>query len=363
MFYDVTTQAELSRETRFDPIRDMCILQRKNNIHRQGAVTFSCLGKLQTVDAVLLQRWKGYLRELIQHIPLAEAVQPMVVGLAESGIIPSALLHQILLEKQVPANWICSTRRPAPGLCFSETHSHGPDHVLPLPGRPPESLWFMEDEITTGRTLLHLSLHLCRYLDIRQVRFFAFADSRSSRQKTAFREALAAHDIDFTTHVLFAPDITEKTATAAPDPLRMDREVDAIPVLSGQYVADDQWLLPRSRPALGPRKSITGPLPRNLKGSLLAVGEAVDLGIRIVQANPGLGLRQITLSPWKIDDHHIRNRLAVEEKYYLYNAGTIRPPVYLLFDPIDRAVGETAQHLLKKEGLPVEMLRLPEPEV
>ena len=41
-----------------------------------------------------------------------------------------------------------STRRPAPGLNFFESHSHGPRHCLVLPDKQVDEIWFVEDEIS-----------------------------------------------------------------------------------------------------------------------------------------------------------------------------------------------------------------------
>ena len=89
------------------------------------------------------------------------------------------------------------------------------------------------------------------------------------------------------------------------------------------------------------------------------MGEAVDLGIRVVQANPKMRLHHITLSPWEVDGRHIRSRLRVGPDYYLYNYHRLKPPVYLLNDPIDAWVGQCAARLLAGLKMPVEILRWP----
>ena len=202
-------------------------LRRENNARRRSAMTFSCLGKVAGTSTVTLGHWKSGLRKVYHAACRVRPVtrEPLVVGLAESGIIPSALFHQILREDCPAAGWICSTRRPSAGICFSERHSHAPDHILPHPESRPTELWFVEDEITTGQTLLGLSLDLCRRLDQRRVRYIAFTDVRTPEMKRQFRSILSDSGITFSIHTLFpkAPAVVRPgrenvrlTADAAP---------------------------------------------------------------------------------------------------------------------------------------------------
>mgnify|MGYP002779505971 CR=1 FL=1 len=177
-------------------------LQRDNNSRRQTAVTFSYLGKLKPTGRGELQECKNHLQSLLFQSILQNPVSksPLIVGLTESGIIPSALMHQNAREQGIDAQWLCSTRRPAAGICFSESHSHSPNHILPLPQKQPTELWFVEDEITTGRTVLNLAIHLCSLLSVKYIRFFALADTRSKAQIDQFSSILASHSIYSSTH-------------------------------------------------------------------------------------------------------------------------------------------------------------------
>lgn len=359
-------------------------LKRENNLRRSHAITFSCLGKLGGTDGAGLRRWKSRLGQLLKstldHRPLTSP--PLIIGLAESGIIPSGLFYQILRDMGVPAGWICSTRRPACGIRFTESHSHGPEHILPFPPHRPGELWFVEDEITTGRTLLHLSIRLCRCLRPRRVRYFAFMDTRAPRHHARFRSILKERGIDFSTHVLFRNGLSsgeadldavdEKDSIHFPESTEQTTK-QTIEQTTGQSASraarrevSSDWHLPWLRPALRnqppAKRSHYEPTPSagRITGSLLAVGEAVDLALPLVQANPDLHLRHITLSPWEIDKKHIFNRLDISGRYYLYNAHSLRPPLHLLFDPIDAPVGEEAARLLFQAGLDVRILDVAE---
>jgi hypothetical protein len=254
-----------------------------------------------------------------------------------------------LRENCPAAGWICSTRRPSAGICFSEHHSHAPDHILPHPETRPTELWFVEDEITTGQTLLGLSLNLCRRLDQRRVRYIAFTDVRTPEMKRQFQSILSESGITFSIHTLFpkAPfgiDPGREDIRLTADIAPADRSTASAPS------AESDWHFPDSRPALRRQFHTDIRLPTGLNGSLLAVGEAVDLGVRMIQINPGLQLHHITLSPWEVDEVNIQNRLDIGDAYYLYNLHTLRPPLVILNDPLDESVALAARKHLKALG-------------
>lgn len=332
-------------------------LRRENNARRRSAMTFSCLGKVAGTTTATLDHWKSGLERVFHAAcrirPVTRA--PLVIGLAESGIIPSSLFHQIMRDNCPAPGWICSTRRPSSGICFSERHSHAPDHILPHPETRPTELWFVEDEITTGQTLLGLSLDLCPRLEQHRVRYIAFTDVRTPEMKRQFQSILSDSGIAFSIHTLFpkAPAVIcpgreniRLTAAASTG----DRSMASAPS------AESDWHFPDCRPALRPQSHKDIRLPTGLNGSLLAVGEAVDLGVRMIQTNPALQLHHITLSPWEVDNVNIQNRLDIGEAYYLYNLHTLRPPLYILNDPVDAAVGLAARKHLEAMGFPTRRL-------
>lgn len=340
---------------RFDPAKDVYCLKRENNIHRQNAMTFSCLGKLCSISNSELSKWRTCLRGLIQEsMNESDILQcPLIIGLAESGIVPSAIFHQSLRSEGIRAQWVCSTRRPAFGIRFIESHSHSPDHILPLPSHQPSELWFVEDEITTGRTVLNLALSLCCLTNVSRVRFFAIADIRSIANIVKFQRILDGHGISHSSHtvVRFGPghesqvsDISEK---------KLNNRVS----VSGKK-PDSGWYFPDQRPALFNQLDIAIDLPDNLRGSLLVVGEAIDIGLKLVQMNPGLSFHHVTLSPWEIDGKHIFSRLEIGKDYYLYNYHNLKAPLHILSDPIDTHIGIEVENLLLEKGFHVRRLAL-----
>jgi len=343
------------RPESFCPEKDMYFLKRENNALRREAVSFSCLGKIESTGFSCLLRWKQYLSTLLHQILKNRGISayPLVIGLAESGIIPSALFHQLLRENSFSSRWICSTRRPGSGICFTESHSHGPNHVLPLPERRPTELWFVEDEITTGQTLLRLSLSLCRHLHLHHVRFLAFADKRNAGGQKQFQSILRKEGVKFSIHTL-----AKENTSPFPDTENSICESNPAAEMPDISALHDEkhWIFPEHRPALKERSDIRIPFAENLHGTLLAVGESVDMGMRIVQNNPSLELRHITLSPWEVDKRHIFSRMNIGGKYYLYNYHTLCPPLHVLCDPIDARTGVEALNLLSAKGFPVTFL-------
>lgn len=333
-------------------------LQRENNPRRQTAISFSFLGQLGLTSAPDLLACKKHLLELLLSSACQKPIsgEPLIIGLAESGIIPSALMYQVVREQQISAGWICSTRRRASGIRFMESHSHSPHHILPLPQFPPTELWIVEDEITTGRTILNLALHLSELLQVHCYRFFTIADSRSPAQIAQFESILADRDIQFSTHTLMRlpPDRQNLAQNLRHQNLIINEDL----IVTEPDEIHSQWQLPEQRAARQTQWQIVPDLPNNLEGSLLAIGEAIDLALGMVRGNRKLSFQQITLNPWRVDGINIQHRLDLCNKYYLYNYKQLKSPIYLLYDSHDRAIASAAKKQLSSSGFTVNDLIL-----
>lgn len=261
-------------------------------------------------------------------------------------------MHQNAGEQGINAQWLCSTRRPAAGICFSESHSHSPNHVLPMPQYQPTELWFVEDEITTGRTILNLALRLCPLLNISYIRFFALIDTRLKAQINQFNSILADYGIHASTHTLIQKELQENT------------ELNALSIQEKQKLSintcktERGWHFCDHRPALKAQFDILSELPNNLSSLLLVVGEAIDIGMRLVQINPLLSFQHITLSPWKIDRISIFSKLKICQQYYLYNYNEIETPVYILSDPSDESIELEAKYILSQKGIKAKKMQI-----
>ncbi len=337
-------------------------LQRKNNPKRSSAVTFTWLGKLGAIGRqdiqACTQKLESLLIRSLTKTPVSKT--PLIVGLAESGIVLSSLMHQIALAHEIDAHWICSTRRRGAGMKFVESHSHGPHHVLPLPDCAITEIWFVEDEITTGKTLFQVAVKLCDILKVRKIRVFTLADSRTPLEIARFNLALAYHDIRCLTEAALQifkdsqPDLLDYQQI----PLAFEEDESSV-----SSIASD-WLFPNLRPALKSQSTLSidmsdRPFDYDVnKGCLLVIGEAVDIALGLIQNHPLLSFQQITLSPWKIDNSAISSCLEMGENYYLYNYENLKDPVYILSDPIDRMVEKSVKESLLKIGIKAQELVL-----
>jgi hypothetical protein len=253
-------------------------VRRDANPKREFAVTFSQLGKLNPIFASDVKDLVDCFSVLASDA--SECDSPCILGLAESGIVPSFAMHQACIAQGRRSQWLCTSRRNNGGHGFCEPHSHAPHHYLPTesPSDPIDELWIVEDEITTGNTLANL-LHCIRLARMaRRVRIFTLLDTRSyARQGLPCFENVSVQSVLKTTSDFWNDDSFEMSSDVAP---RQYHE-------KVQYVAGE---------------SITRSLP------FLMTGEVRSL-------------QHITISPWLVDGHHILSRQQLTQGYYLYNAG------------------------------------------
>ncbi len=265
----------------------MMRVRRDSNPRRRHAVTFSHLGKLNSIDASHIHDLMQCFTTLAAEISSCDA--PCIIGLAESGIIPSFAMHRACLAQGRSARWFCTSRTDQGGLCFREPHSHAPRHFLPadLFAKPIAEMWVVEDEITTGRTLLNLldCIHQTRGLDC--VRVFTLLDTRDQPEPDQ-------------------PDRIQQWVARAGFNANMTVSVQSVLRTNPGFWNDNVHPVePRQRDD-EPRQfvageSLAGVLPSLLSGSLPR-------------------LQHVTLSPWMIDGYHVLSRQQMMPGYYLYNA-------------------------------------------
>ncbi|MBF0200463.1 MAG: phosphoribosyltransferase domain-containing protein [Desulfamplus sp.] len=449
-------------------MQDFYHIKRDNNPLREEAFTLSCLGKLFPASSRELTRCGRWLSELLGSIssdidggitnpddPCKVGVEKtggqchvLIVGLTESGIIPAFLMYMEASRrwgdgKGPNPHLVYSTRRAVPGIPFSETHSHGPDHTLPLEGGHCDEIWvkggnfdevwIVEDEITSGNTVLNLMLGLQNHMTIKRIRVFAFADFRDDVQKCEFIRTASGKNIHCSVHIpvirsgpwdlsspgenspyhgenlsfsgenspyhgknlsslssIFDLSFKDNIKDNTVDPcIPMEQlsfkdnikgnTVDhcipmeqlsfkdnikdniVVPSVSMEQLGhiSGSWHMQQRRPALGVK---TGPffdpsrwrVPGEFsRGTLLAVGESVDMAAAIVLANPGLSFQQISLSPWKVDGKNICSRMEIGDKYYFYNYESLNEPVFILYDPVDYEIGMEVMEKLVSRGIDV----------
>ncbi len=344
-------------------MQDFYTLKRENNPHREDACTLSCLGKIHPASSSDFTRYGSWLSELLDDLDLENPSKHeiLIAGLTESGIIPAFLMYLESSKRQMNTHLVYSTRRPISGIAFNEIHSHGPDHVLPLAARHFKEVWIVEDEITSGNTVLNLIFQLHNHMEIERVRVFAFADFRNSEQKTILSSRTAKNNICCTVHI---PAIFQKENNRVNEdtPLVLNDIMNkgAVPDNQGSYIdkfIDNKLYLQTKRPALGVNSgnlldAAFWKIPVEFSGgTLLTVGESVDIAACLVWANESLSFQQISLSPWKVDNKSIFSKMTFADKYYLYNYENLKEPVFILCDPIDKEIEIEVIEKLQAHGI------------
>nr|WP_246293789.1 phosphoribosyltransferase domain-containing protein [Desulfobacter latus] len=368
-------------------------MKRENNPLREDAFTVSCLGKLFPASFSELIRFRHGLSTLLDDIasaPLSLSFQPslpksgcvydkmapfekekiLIVGLTESGIIPAFLMYLESRKRDLKSHLIYSSRRPIAGMAFNEIHSHGPNHVLPLAGSGAvfKEIWIVEDEITSGNTVMNLMGRLRRHMHMERVRIFAFADFRTQDQKAALIFETAKQQIRCSVHIpdFFnghgrVPGTTEheNPGTCKEGAFQIFQE-RFVPKVSPPFRDDADWHgwhLPFSRPALGVMSGhffdpVFRALPSDISGgTILTVGEAVDLAACLAWSNRKIAFQQISLSPWQVDQQTIFSRMTFADRYYLYNYDRLDGPVFILSDPVDRSIEIEVIEKLREHGI------------
>lgn len=350
-------------------LQDFYHLKRDNNPLREDAFTLPCLGKLFPASVHHFLRCRSWMADLMKTALSGSDVSPnesqeriLIIGLTESGIIPAFLMYLETITQYRNTQLIFSTRRPMNGLSFHEVHSHGPNHILPRIDGEFSRIWIVEDEITSGNTLFNIMMQLHRVQGFARYDLFSIADFRTEAQKADLLNRTAEAGICCTVHNSH-PDICMprcRPHAARSNSLYLARQPDLI--ASSDLETEDlasAWHRPDLRPATGPqtRKFLDSShwqIPAAFtRGTLLVMGEAVDMAACLVLANPGLSFQQITLSPWKVDQKAIYERIIFDDCYYLYNPVWMTPPVFLLYDPIDTDMAMTVYKTLSQRGIPV----------
>lgn len=257
-------------------------VKRESNAKRQFGVTFAHLGKLNPIFDLHLRDLICCFGDLIGNA--VSCCHPTVLGLAESGIVPSFAMHRACLELGILSRWCCTTRASSPNCDrFAEPHSHAPHHFVPanLLDKHLEELWIVDDEITTGATLNNLLECLLANRKLERVRIFSLLDTRDSASVISFDNYWQRKGVAVT--------------------------VESVMTVSSCFWQQD-WDVVHRMPANHPPRTYF-------------TGESIVHGLPLLLSGELQALQQITLSPWTVDGVNILSRQEKSTGYYLYNAG------------------------------------------
>jgi hypothetical protein len=335
-------------------------LERENNPHRQEAFTADFLGKICPVTSSDLNIGTEYLANLLDE---SLDIQPVVgdvliIGLTESGVIPSILMQKNASRKGITNTLLSSTRRFSSGIVFTERHSHGPDHSIPIPQQNITEVWLVEDEITTGLTIYEILSRFCYQLGIQKVRVFAFTDFRDKIQRAELVSAALDLNIDCLFHSFLSSNSAFSTTKGTVKfSCNIKRNLH-FPKASMRDIESkaDAWHMPDMRSALKQQQNkIVSQLGRQVAktyqcSNVLVVGEAIDIAAHLALGNPRIAFQHITLSPWKIDGSSIISKITFDDKYYLYNYENLNRNIFIINDPIDQLITSTIEKQLRDLG-------------
>ncbi|QHC57206.1 hypothetical protein GSU72_00390 [Rathayibacter sp. VKM Ac-2760] len=172
---------------------------RDNPLRRQLLVS-SLLGKHVPVAPSVVRDAADRLAALVAGTLRSAGADPaesVVIGFAETATGLSAAVAESLGARRDAH----STRYLLPGDVvdgdFEEAHSHAPGHLVltgALPPGPVTALVLVDDEVTSGRTVLALARLLLARHPAQVVVVAALHDSRSAEQRADWAEAAAGLD-------------------------------------------------------------------------------------------------------------------------------------------------------------------------
>ena len=348
------------------PLPPTCLLRvaRDGNPLRAHGWACSAFGKLAPVDAGAADALAAALVARLQAAaPLAPAQRVLVLGLAESSLLPAWWVAQRLAAAGCQLELALSTRTDPQGtdpqgatcasggaqqqwLKFQEAHSHAPQHFLALPPGRFERLVVVEDELTTGRTLACLLAAVLAALPAPpplRIDVLALLDLRAAGAEAALGAHVHTHALATAAGTAAAPGaLAALPLSALPPPL------EGLPSAAAAAAAaaplHELWRRSGSGSSSGERCCAGGAAVRAALAAsgarhVLAVGEAVaaPLAAAVAEAASGgapASMRHVTRSPWAVDGSAIRQRHAFAPRarderaaaaasaaapYYIYN--------------------------------------------
>lgn len=255
------------------------VVRRDGNPNRDLSLTFQHLGKLNPLQSSHLQDLADCWRYVISDNLNVDT--PLIIGLAESGIVPAFAMYHACTELSIRASWCHSSRDFSGEIAFTEPHSHAPRHFLSatkLRQGGYSELWIIDDEITTGATLVNLIEALSRIRLFRSVRIFALLDNRTFKYDSVFHSL--AYQLGISINVISLISIFGNL-----------RRFTATSELGESKGAPIEFVW----------------------------GEFISESLPALLLNPEKRIQQVTLSRWLVDGHAVRTHAQISECYSIYN--------------------------------------------
>lgn len=149
---------EINNQSVID-VNDMLAVERRFNNSKRGHIYVNkYLGKHYPMDA---ESVLNYYEELYQLIKSDfDFEKTMIVGFTETATAIAQYMMARALDDQLDVVYYAQTTRedlPGDRIAFLEEHSHAPDQYIHLPSNlsQVDSILFVEDEISSGKTVLN----------------------------------------------------------------------------------------------------------------------------------------------------------------------------------------------------------------
>lgn len=148
---------------------------RENNTKRPYLLVNPSQGKhVPVAPHTALQLFSALAEQVQEQVGTTAPV--LIIAFAETATAIGAAVAAKLRNLTVFMQTTREVTDPNPYLCFSETHSHAAEQYMTRDGLGPALRWaehvvFVEDEVTTGNTILHLMNVLNEQYETQQVTF------------------------------------------------------------------------------------------------------------------------------------------------------------------------------------------------
>lgn len=282
-------------------IQGFAVVKRKNNPLRSDALVHRSLGKIASIEPLESC--------LLASSLVRRARFPWdwpAIGLSESSI----LLGRLVAEHHGASRFVYSTRYPEPGMVpFDEPHSHAPAHYINIQALDgADRLCIIEDEITTGNTIMNLIRVLAASInELRRVHLIALKVMCSKKRLHEMKDSARLLGIKLTAGWLYREHRKDE------DPLQVWANPDGGPGASFVSSSLPEWEKGRGRlEPLKPeeierrydfwRSRLTD---IEIGSKVIAIGasESVDIAYevaRVCSERCPAYFHHLTISPWEL---------------------------------------------------------------
>lgn len=319
------------------PATQLLQVERDGNFLRRFGHASPFIGKLGALDCARLDAIGQLTRLALPDLP-----EPtLVIGMTESSLL---LAFWMALWQQKPVDLRFTSRKIRAGdarkIAFREPHSHGPQHYLALEREARyEQIVIIEDELTTGATLRNLIAALEGVSN--RVFVATLRDLRPQNLRDELQSEMSAGGVSLEVISLdtLPPTLPEEIAPIRPHFNPFGRTLqDRVKALCE---LETHW-------------------QKFAPGQIYLLGECVDIALQWwlqlpTEARPEL--RQITRSPWVVDDVAVVSRQVFAapnqgSRYFLYN---FKPPrngrVLWIAEQSNASVGALASEWFVAQGI------------